>query len=99
VLTELVEARHPTSRPAFPAADGRHALTLDLDPRICVSQCSTRRRLGHRPQHANQTGARPISVGHEDLRVEERFLDSSTPHPEVFLMSPDAVTNVRGQYT
>jgi hypothetical protein len=39
-----------------------------------------------------------ISVGHEDLRVEERFLDSSTPHPEVFLMSLDAVTNVRGQY-
>jgi hypothetical protein len=40
-------------------------------------------------------------VGHEDLRAEERFLDSSTPHSEVFLMSsPDAVvTNVRGQYT
>jgi hypothetical protein len=41
-------------------------------------------------------------VGHEDLRVEERFLDSSTPHSEVFLMSSShaaAVTNVRGQYT
>jgi len=38
-------------------------------------------------------------VRHEDLRAEERFLDSSTPHPEVFLMSLDAVTNVRGQYT
>jgi hypothetical protein len=40
-------------------------------------------------------------VGHEDLRVGERFLDSSTPHSEVFLMSSthaDAVTNVRGQY-
>jgi hypothetical protein len=37
-------------------------------------------------------------VGHEGLRDEERFLDSSTPHSEVFLMSPDAVTNVRGQY-
>jgi hypothetical protein len=37
-------------------------------------------------------------VGHEDLRVEERFLDSSTPHLEVFLMSPEVVTNLRGQY-
>jgi hypothetical protein len=38
-------------------------------------------------------------VGHEDLRVEERFLDSSTPHSEVFLMSSTHadVTNVRGQ--
>jgi hypothetical protein len=38
-------------------------------------------------------------VGHEDLRAEERFLDSSTPHSEVFLMSPVAVTNVRDQYS
>jgi len=38
-------------------------------------------------------------VCHEDLRDEERFLDSSTPHSEVFLMSPDFVTNVRGQYS
>jgi hypothetical protein len=36
VLIDLVEARHPTSRPAFAAADGRQALTLDLEPRICV---------------------------------------------------------------
>jgi len=39
-------------------------------------------------------------VGHEDLRAGERFLDSSTPHSEVFLMSSthaDTVTNVRGQ--
>jgi hypothetical protein len=43
-------------------------------------------------------GQQGISVGHEDLRVEERFLDSSTPHSEVFLMSPADVTNVRGQY-
>jgi len=27
VLTDLIEARHPIGRPAFPAADGRHALT------------------------------------------------------------------------
>jgi len=38
-------------------------------------------------------------VGHEDLRDEERFLDSSTPHSEVFLMSSANVTNVRGQYS
>lgn len=35
---------------------------------------------------------------HECLRVEERFLDSSTPHPEAFPLSARyAVTNVRGQ--
>lgn len=44
---------------------------------------------------------RGISVRHEDLRVEERFLDSSTPHSEVFLMSPRHavhVPNEPGQY-
>ena len=36
----------------------------------------------------------------EDLQVEERFLDSSTPHPEVFPTSArHAVTNVHGQYS
>ena len=41
-----------------------------------------------------------VSVCHEDLRVEERFLDSSTPHSEVFPLSArHAVTNVCGQYS
>src|SRR3954469_13009150 len=50
-------------------------------------------------QQAASWGEQSISVGHEGLRVEERFLDSSTPHSEVFLVSLDAVTNVRGQYS
>jgi hypothetical protein len=41
-------------------------------------------------------------VGHEDLRSEERFFDSSTPHPEVFHKSrrhaARSVTNLCGQY-
>jgi hypothetical protein len=41
-------------------------------------------------------------VEHEDLRVVVRFLDSSTPHSEVFFMSRTGghrrVTNVCAQY-
>ncbi len=44
-----------------------------------------------------------FTVKHEDLRVVVRFLDSSTPHSEVFSVSRTGshrrVTNVHAQYT
>jgi hypothetical protein len=59
---------------------------------VRINNTASQQKTTARVQHS-------VSVGHEDLRVEERFLDSSTPHSEVFLMSPDFVTNVRGQYS
>jgi hypothetical protein len=91
----------PARRAVLPVAAGpapgggrRHLEPLGGSPQgpALVEDTAGRQQ----PTTRSQGGS---SVGNEDLRAEERFLDSSTPHSEVFLMSPVGVTNVRGQYT
>jgi hypothetical protein len=59
----------------------------DLEPLRCPSQRSTRLYDAARQFQPVPRGQQSMSVGHEGFRAEERFLDSSTPHSEVFLMS------------
>src|SRR5690606_8457379 len=107
--TTLFRSRGRLERSTIPASPS--ARYRSTQRRAVVTETPNRsaaRRSGVLNDASGQTqttgrGQRGVSVGHEDLRVFQAwFLDSTTPHSEVFLMSrrhPGLVPNLRGQYT
>jgi hypothetical protein len=76
----LERSRMPAAPCALAAGPASGRGRRDLEPLRCPSQRPTRLYDAARQCQPAPSGQQSMSVGHEDLRAEERFLDSSTPH-------------------